>query len=460
MKNYKHISFDDTNPYSIEAYAKKLLGKTFRDIVGDIKIKRGNKGGLGQLLEEHYFKYKLNSNSEADFKKAGVELKVTGYKKNKSGKKVAKERLVLSMINYMKVYKENFDESALLSKNLVLLIIFYLYLKGINRLDFPIDYVSLFQIPENDLKIIEDDWNTIIDKVKKGKAHEISEGDTNYLGACTKGTSSKSVRNQPFNNIKARQRAFCLKSSYLTHVLNEYIIKGKTTYNDSIIKNIDELRDTTFEDYVLDKINKHRGKKIIDLANELDVKTSPKSKSFTADIAKAMLNVQGKDIEEFKKANIKVKAIRINKKGKIKEHMSFPTFQFTELIEEDWETSTLRNLFLNTRFLFIVYRLNESGELYFDKSMFWNIPYNDLETDVKQVWTKTVETIKEGIKTWKVGSRTFNNLPSPSENPISHVRPHGRDKQDTFPLPQGGELTKQSFWLKNTYILNQINKGG
>lgn len=39
-----------------------------------------------------------------------------------------------------------------------------------------------------DLKQIEEDWNLIIKKIRDGKAHEISEADTMYLGACTKGS--------------------------------------------------------------------------------------------------------------------------------------------------------------------------------------------------------------------------------------------------------------------------------
>ena len=67
-----------------------------------------------------------------------------------------------------------------------------------------------------DLEIIKQDWQTIIDKIKAGEAHNISEGDTMYLAACTKGANAKSIRKQPFSNIPAKQRAFSLKSSYMS----------------------------------------------------------------------------------------------------------------------------------------------------------------------------------------------------------------------------------------------------
>ena len=49
-----------------------------------------------------------------------------------------------------------------------------------------------------------------------------------------------------------------------------------------------------------------------------------------------------------------------------------------------------------------------------------------------------------------------NNLPKQSESRVAHVRPHGRDSRDTLPLPDGRVMTKQCFWLNNTYIAQQI----
>ena len=66
------------------------------------------KGGLGELIEERYFHYHSNNDARPDFDKAGVELKVTPYKKNKNGSISAKERLVLTMIDYYSVINEDF----------------------------------------------------------------------------------------------------------------------------------------------------------------------------------------------------------------------------------------------------------------------------------------------------------------------------------------------------------------
>ena len=41
------------------------------------------------------------------------------------------------------------------------------------------------------MKIIKDDYEKIVRKIQNGRAHELSEGDTMYLGACTKGATAK-----------------------------------------------------------------------------------------------------------------------------------------------------------------------------------------------------------------------------------------------------------------------------
>ena len=61
------LGYDDTNPISIEAYAKKLIGHTFEEVlkwnstyevkedVAEIYGNVSRKGGLGNLLEREYF---------------------------------------------------------------------------------------------------------------------------------------------------------------------------------------------------------------------------------------------------------------------------------------------------------------------------------------------------------------------------------------------------------------------
>lgn len=82
---------------------------------------------------------------------------------------------------------------------------------------------------EVDEEVFRNDFNTIKEKVKKGKAHELSEGDTEYLGAFTKGRNKHDTRKQPFSKIEAKKRAYSLKNKYMTWVLNSYQYENDNT---------------------------------------------------------------------------------------------------------------------------------------------------------------------------------------------------------------------------------------
>ncbi len=197
--------FDINSADSIIEFAKKLKNKSLRQACGNEIEKHGykGKGNFGQILEKFYFGYEPNSDAEADFKEAGIELKSTPLKTLKNGEFRSKERLVLNIINYPEVHKESFENSSFWKKNAHLLLVFYLHDNNSDLLDYLIKLVDDWQYPNEDLKIIKHDWETINQKIKDGKAHELSEGDTFYLGACTKGsTALKSYRDQPFNDEK------------------------------------------------------------------------------------------------------------------------------------------------------------------------------------------------------------------------------------------------------------------
>ena len=63
-----------------------------------------------------------------------------------------------------------------------------------------------------------------------------------------------------------------------------------------------------------------------------------------------------------------------------------------------------------------------------------------------------MQTIRYGVILEFDGDVTRNNLPKQSENRVAHVRPHARDASDTYPLPDGREMTKQCFWFNRTYV--------
>jgi DNA mismatch repair endonuclease MutH len=466
--------YDKEDPLSIQAYSQRLIGRSFREIadeddlrqapmiretisfgVSEVSETKRNKGNLGQLIEEKFFHYQCNSDSRPDFHEAGVELKVTPYKINKNGTLSAKERLILTMIDYFQVVNEEFEQSHFWKKSRLILLVYYLYSKEIKyNLDYRIGYSKLFTPPEQDVKIIRHDFEIIVSKIRAGKAHELSEADTLYLGAAPKASTSADRRKQPFSDEPAKPRAFAFKNSYMTYVLNNYIVPGKTTYEPII----SEESTDSFEDYVVNKIDRYRAYSVNDLCTQFDIEIKKKPKNLEAMLAYRILGIKGNHAEEFEKANVVVKTIRIGKNDKIKESMSFPAFKFKELVKEEWEDSTFGNYLRETRFLFVVYKFDENDVLRLRGCQFWNIPYQDLEVEVRLVWERTKQVLIDGLHIEVINGRQTNNFPKASENRVSHVRPHALNAQDTYELPDGRQYPKQCFWLNNSYILSQIDE--
>lgn len=499
------FDYDNRSIESIFEYAKKLENMTFREIeqlfnksvkkyyvnpyttsynneemssmmvqeeeVGYITNPKA-KGQLGGLIERMYFGYKPNGDQTADFREVGLELKQTCIDPLKKGGYKAGERLSITNISFKDPVIDDFYSSHVWDKIKLILLIHYLRDKTKDRMDYQIKFVNLFTPPKEDLEIIIQDYHKIIQKIKDGKAHELSEGDTLYLGACTKGsTALKSMQPQFYgDHTLAKRRNFCFKQSYMNYILQERILKGGISY-ESILKNRTEKMELTFEEYILNKINQNIGKTDEELC-AIYHREYNNNEAQWIHLAYLMLGIKGSHAEEFEKAGIVVKAIRIEKNGKIRENMSFPPFKFKELVEETWEESTLFNYFDTTRFLFVIY---QSDGLHYKLigSQLWNMPYSDLNVIVKQGWERIQKSIKDGViltpKETKAGIVYQNSLPKKKDNPILHIRPHAQKSAFKFKdgtiignlsnadeLPDGQWMTKQSFWINNTYIVEQL----
>lgn len=484
----KELPYDESNPEDIERYAKKLIGRTFYDILEDsftgtnldLKAKyydnpRG-KGTLGNLLEEHYFFYLPNSESEPDFAEAGTELKATPFEVVKGNEYRAGERLVICMIPNREPITSNFYESHLLKKMKVILLVEYRRDRTQPRTSYQIEHVQLFSILSEecagDLEIIMDDYEKITSKIIAGKAHELSEGDTRYLGACTKGQNSKSMLQPQYYNpkVKAKRRAFSLKQSYMTYVLNHYILQNRKTYDP--VFTTEDLSHVDFDKEIINRINEYVGLSENELYEKLEIQSSCKQKNNVA--VCRMLGVKSNNVEEFVKADIKIKTIRVQKNGKPKESMSFPKMKIKDFVKEEFEDSKVYQYFAETRFLFVVFRENDNGTFILSGAKFWNMPIIELETTGYKEWRMYqdcfINGVKFELKKQKNGIVVKNNLPKKRDTKIFHLRPHASKASyyikdlnyisgracDRDELPNGDMMTIQCFWLNDDYIKNII----
>lgn len=328
------LNYDPSNKNSIIEYAKKLKGKSLRQVCNPTILEHSynGKGNFGQVLEKFYFGYEPNSIAEADFAQIGMELKSSPLKQLKNNEYRSKERLVLNIINYLNVVNQKFENSDFIKKNSSILLIFYLHKTGFDILDYLIKLVDEWSFPSTDLEIIKKDWETITKKIADGKAHELSEGDTFYLGACTKGANASSVRKQPFSEIPAKQRAYSFKQGYVNHIIAS-IANEPTEIYGKLITSASVAKTQTIEEIVISKFKPYYGKTEDEILKILAIEINTKAKSFYASLTKAILGISlNKEIEEFEKAEILVKTVRLKENNLPKEDISFPTFKYEELV--------------------------------------------------------------------------------------------------------------------------------
>ncbi len=449
-------------------------------------LKKGNKGDLGQMIEDCWFGQKPHPDPDPDFKDAKVELKVSPYYRTKNGVS-AKERLVCDIINYKNesLPGKTFFDSSFWHKCENILLLSYYHDK--NKKDnensstpqkkdlFVDNFVLMEGYPEEDLAIIKQDWDIIVSKIRAGKAHELSEGDTKYLGACTKGdTAETSLVEQPFNkNVLAKQRAYSLKTTYMTRLLRKYIFGEEESSH--IIKDVSQLKSVSFEDLILIRIKPFFGKTEQEIAKSAGIINN--SKDFYARLTNYMLGLGAteRQCEEFQRANIKVRSLHVECNGTIKESISFPTFAFLDLITQDWESSDLYNEIVSARFLFVIYRIDDNGTTRLEAAKFWNMPSKDAD-EVHRVWSLTIEEAKKGagLRRIKRGKTLVvkNDLPGIADSYVAHVRPHtsksayllkdgteiGNIKAHGDELPTGEWMTKQCFWLNATYVAKVVKE--
>jgi DNA mismatch repair endonuclease MutH len=447
--------------------ANRALKKTLKDFIPSEELLgisetvttygKNRKGYFGDLIEQYIFGMKNNGRAEADFKVAGIELKSTPLKRHATKHYVAKERLVFSMIDYQNVIKEKWETSSFLEKNKLLLIMFYLYLnKEQSILDYEFEFVHLLNLLKDisvqDAEQIRKDWEFIVDKIRRGEAHLLSEGDTFYLGACTKAANSRVVRDQPKSDVRAKPRAFSLKQTYLNYLIQKNLL-GIKPDAESLYEG--ESTDMTIDEIVTERFSAYIGKTDVEILSLLGWDTESRPKSYKRLLANRILTGKGSSkIEEFEKANVTLRVVTLEKSGTLKESISFPAFDYKDLITQVWyddkeEVMSDFHAQLETkRFLFVVFQKTNNREVVLKRVRFWNFPIEDL-AEAERVFDTTISCIEDG---------RYRDLPKIADSRVAHVRPHAKDGSDTVETPHGTREIKRSFWLNAKYIQHVLSE--
>ena len=463
--------YDKKSPDSILAHARKLLGKSIHELYPAAVPLNTGKGDLGQCVEVYHFGYDINGNAEADFNEAGIELKCTPLKVLQEGSMVSKERLVLNIINYVEEFDKTFKTSSFTKKNALLLLMFYLHMKGVDNLDLLFKIIRLWSIPEEDIKIFMDDWNVIHDKISRGLAHELSEGDTLYLAACVKGSKGGANKKpQKIGGVLADQRAYSIKSSYLNHIIvdslshpemvagvkmtakQKQIIEDRKARLGSVVKSVGDYRQgETFEQLVERRFKPYIGMTASAIAAKLHATISESPKAISYSVCRAILGVKENRIAEFEKAGLLLKTIRLEENGNLKESMSFQTIKYKEIVDEEkWEDSDWYETIAARRFLFIVFRKKNGGlpcDATLERVFFWAMPHKDIGA-AEALWHDTRDKVRNG---------DYAHFLKSSEHSVCHIRPKAKNAADMMETPQGGKAQKHCWWLNRDYILRLVS---
>lgn len=423
-------------------FTSKIIGKKFGELDKNnlLEVNPKDKGNLGKIVETGFYGYPNNNVAEADFDNLGIELKVTGFTTSKTGLLQAKERLSLSTINYTKLIDEEFEFSKLLFKNKRLLIIWYEYIKGVAYSDFQIMHYQLYDLTK-DIETIKNDFYTIKEKVMIGKAHELSEGDTSFLGANTKGKSG-GVAVQPFSSILAPTRGFCLKNSYMRGVLR------------SMGKNPTAPQYKSVKEYVLAHLKPYIGKTQTEIWTELTGAPIDSTTKFPYQLNKMISNkLLGKDEdlplkdELFNKTTYIIKNLPVDQNGFPCERMTFRNLMLSDF-STSWEDSEWKRYFEEITFIVICYEGNMHGQRKLKEIK--QIAFNQSDLNL---FKKTYEMIKYAIEV-----KDVKYLPYPKRfpNQAIEIGPKGKGGMKVYEEFFNKDMTRTCLMLDKEFLYKKL----
>lgn len=512
----KQNCYDETDLMSIFRYAQGIEGKTFLQILQEagltteeiewVRSKEGDKGLPGKIVEASYFGYELNSRQEADFDAVGAELKTTAADyDDKTSRYRSGETISVTQIDFNGPVEDDFYASHLYDKLKMLIVIFYHRNKALaSKLLYKVFFANLFRPSEEDLAIIRSDYREITDKIRIGHAHLLSRSDGTYLSTAPKARRSSNMISPFYGGPDIVKRSYTLRKEYVNVILNDYY--EHPTQEERLITDLRELERMSFTQIIQSRFAQYIGQNIWSIARTLNLQSEGHydtqahagipigvmNKSTLSKITARMLGLSSLRSEEFTKAGIVVKTILFNKRGNNKEKFRLGDADFMEihtvpplyreLVSEDdenmsgaihtgWEYSELFALLDALKYLCVVFQETPEGEIVFKGTKLWALSDEDIE-QAELDWIDIKNVLANGVQlTIGNDGRTYNNFPGVKDARRIHLRPHGEKAfyvdsdgsswgngciNDTELLPDGRRMTRQSYWLNNSFVREQV----
>lgn len=347
----------------------------------------------------------------------------------------------------MNIINEEYEFSKLLFKNKKVLIIWYRYEDNTNYADMEIMDYQLYDLSQDE-EIIKNDFYIIKDMVVKGEAHNLSEGQTSYLGACTKGADSSKTRPQPNNKKEAKPRAFCLKNSYMTGIFRSLLFENKINTEIATFK--------TIEEYVFNILKHYMGKTQLEMYNMItgDDYTNKIPKNISKMISDRLIG-KDEELEDknelFKKTTYVIKNLPVYPNDEPVERMSFRNLRLSEF-EKNWEESDWKQYFEEVTLLVICFEVenNKVKNGYRKLKEIKTISFTD--EDLESI-KKAYEMVQEAIN-----NENINLLPYPNsyEKQIIEIAPKGIKGDDAYHNFFKNDTTKTTFMLSKNFIAKKL----
>jgi DNA mismatch repair protein MutH len=455
---------------------KQIIDFRYPEVGNKLKT---NKGIVGQILEG-YIGNPPNSSASSDIAEIGVELKVLPLKKIGLGLQ-PKERSKIKSIDYNELALVKWKESKIRKKMDIILFLVYEQPVGLSYKDWTDEQFIfkgplLYELKEQNENQISNDYNLLHEKTKHGKAHLISESDTQILGAATSGTG-KLVKY--LQGKEAKQRSYVLKQPFLKQFYKEKFSREKFV-------SINIPNNETPQQFVRRILEaKLANKTFSEISINYGIDLNSNAKSFSRMVINKVLSIDDKvSIRELETSGVTLKTVPVNKKLAPYESMSFPKFSLVDIIDEYWDglvdmdeqlEGTNIPVFreqIERPFIFLpIHKEKHNGEWQpvedwiVGKPIVWEPSQDDLEI-IKKQWEKVKKLAFEGVNVWavKYGSKTRqeNNLLKASEDRIIHVRPHAKNSSDIdrpYNKLKGISITWQSFWLNAKFVEGVLKRG-
>ena len=434
--------YDVGDPSAIERQALRLVNRRVGELVDVVAGQQQGtytKGSVGRYVET-YFGIEANSEAGPDFADAGIELKTVPLHRKGNGPFTAKERTFITAIDYTTIPDQPFDGSPLDLKTRSTLYVFYEWQADVSIAEFKVLGVLLHNRDELDDLMLRELHQHVKDAINAARAHELSEGDTWGVGAATKDAGGRWV-SQPFGPERARRRAFAYKPMYTTRLWQ--LAKHRASEEALAIELPGSLEGFAAE--VEGTVRPWRDVTVAELVERFASDKDPAAKNIVSVVSRQVLGSEGhRDVEAFARLGITIRTLRVDPASYVPhEDVSFPAFDPRDLVEQEWESSNLLPLISSLYFMVFV---AEADQAVLDARLLGGF-----------FWRPNTEELAQMGLEWEAFRQAFaesqpEERPQASETAILHVRPHGRTRQDTLPLPSGRPYVKSSFWLNRNFV--------